>query len=245
MSGTIHKSQIDMRTPPTEDNHLVRLTDMREALDGLETQAVDVVLDVPFVGAYDPLTQTLTQTTAETVIIDDVTVAQDGRLLCTAQPDATQNGIYKLTTLGVTGTTVAVITRASDMNASASLVSGKIVPVTSGTVNAGTKWKLSPATKPAVLDGTNLIFSKVVADRKKVVELAFDLEGDGVQTTFTRNHNLDTWNVTHELIEAPPSGETVYAQFKRISANTVTVTFGEAPAVGEDHILIIRAEIEP
>jgi hypothetical protein len=217
---------------------------MQEYVAGLTKAPVRVVLDTPFAGAYNATALTLTQTTPAALIVDGVTLALNDRLLLVAQLDATQNGIYVVTDLGDGSTTPAVLTRASDMNTSADIVRGTIIPVTAGTVNANTLWKLTPASIPAVLDSTALNIVKDVVDLTKVVEMTFEIEGDDTTTVFQFNHNLDTLNVTHEIRDAT-TGDTVIAGFTRTSANAVSVTFGIAPETGEDFVLIIRAEVDP
>ena len=241
MAGIKTYAQTDMRVPPTEGNHIVRLSDMQEYVAGLTKSPVRVVLDTLFAGTYSA--GTLTQTAPTALEIDGVTVALGDRVLIAGQLDATQNGIYTMTTLG-DGSTAAVLTRAGDLNSSAEIVSGTIVPVTQGAINANTRWKLTPGSIPAVLDGTALNFAKEVVDLTKVVEMAFDIEGDDSTTVFAYNHNLDTLNVTHEIRDAA-TGETVIAQFTRTSGNAVSVTFGAAPETGENFVLIIRAEVDP
>ena len=243
MSGIRTYVQTDLRVPPTESNHVVRLSDMQEYVAGLTKDHVRVVMDTPFAGTYDATALTLTQTTPAVLVVDGVTLARNDRILLIEQLDATQNGIYVVTTLS-DGTTAAVLTRAADFNTSADIVSGTIVPVTAGTVNANTRWKLTPAAIPAVLDSTALNFEKDVVDLTKVVEMTFDIEGDDTTTVFPFNHNLDTRNVTHEIRDAA-TGETVIAGFMRTSTNAVSVTFGVAPETGEDFVLIIRAEVDP
>jgi len=237
-------TQTDLRVPPTEETHIVRLKDMREYIASMTTAAVDVVLTTPFNGTYDPGAMTLTQTTPEELVIDGVTVAPAARILLTAELDKTQNGIYELTTPGVTGTTDAVITRASDFDQSSDIVNGMIVPVSGGATNAGTRWKLTVGAVPFVLDSVTMEFAKDVVDFTKVVEKTFAVEGDAVTTDYPFQHDLGTLNVTHELYE-DATGETVIAGFKRINANNVQVGFGVPLGVGNDLTLVIRAEIDP
>jgi hypothetical protein len=243
MAGIRTYVQSDLRVAPTEGTHLVRLNDMIQYVAGLTKEAVRAVLTTPFVGTYNGTTMTLTQTTAAALIVDGVTLAVDDRVLLAGQLDLTQNGIYVLTTLG-DGTTAAVLTRAEDFNASADLVNGTIIPVSEGDDNANTRWKLTPATLPAVLDTTNLVFTKQATDVKRVVEMTFDIEGDDVETLYEFEHNLNSTNVTHEIYDSD-TGDTVVAQFRRVSPNDVEVEFGVPLGDGTDFTLVIRAEVDP
>ena len=244
MSGIRTYTQTDLRVPPTEANHLIRQRDMIEYVAGLTKQPVRVVLTNPFVGTYDSTALTLTQTTPAELIVDGVPLAEGDRILPVAQPDLTQNGIYVVTTLGVDDTTAAVITRAADFNKSTDIINGIIVPVSEGTNYANTRWKLTAATIPAVLDVTNLIFTEEIVDFTKVVEMAFAIVGDDTKTLFEFEHNLGSLNVTHEIRDND-TGETVVAQFRRTSINDVEVEFGVPLADGDVFTLIIRAEVDP
>jgi len=245
MSGIKTFMQSDLRVPPTEGNHLVRLSDMQMYVAGLTKAAVRAVLDTPFTGAYNAVALTLTAASvAASFTVDGVVLAIGDRLLLKAQIDATQNGIYVVTALSDGLASYTVLTRADDLNESADIVAGTIIPVTEGDINANTRWKLTPASIPAVLDATALTVTKEVTITTKVVEMAFDIVGDGTTVAFAFNHNLDTLNVTHEIREVT-TGETVIAHFKRTNGNSVTVTFADAPATGEDYALILRAEVEP
>ena len=244
MSGIKTFVQTDMRVVPSEPNHVVRLQDMMEYVAGLVKEAVRAVLTEPFVGTYSTTNKTLTQTTPEELVIDGVTVDVADRILLTGQIDQTQNGIYVVTTLGVTTTTAAVLTRAADFNTSAAIVPGLIIPVSEGDENAGTRWKLSVGSAPYILDSVNLIFTMEVTDFTKVVEVVFAIEGDASTTAYVVNHNLNTKYVTHELFE-DATGETVVAAFKRLSVNSIQVTTGVPLGIGNDLTLVVRAQVDP
>lgn len=83
---------------------------------------------------------TLTNAGVQTTFtVDGVmpTVAQ--RVLIKDQADQTQNGIYTVTNVG-SGATNWVLTRATDYDEPSEINPGDLVPVTDGTLNAGTSW---------------------------------------------------------------------------------------------------------
>jgi hypothetical protein len=244
MSGIKTYVQTNMQVAPTEQNHLVRLQDMIDYVSGITKQSVDVVLNTLFDATYNSTDLTLTQNVAEELIIEGITLAVNDRILIAGQLDQTQNGIYAVTTLGVTGTTAAVLTRASDFNTSADLVNGIIIPISLGNVNGNTRWKLTVGSLPAVLDSTNLEFSKETVDFTKVVEMTFPIVGDTTTVLYAFQHDLDSLNVTHELRD-DTTGETVVALFRRTSVNNCEVEFGVPLGVGTDLTLIIRAQVDP
>ena len=237
-------TQFDLRFPPTAETNIVRLKDMIEYVGAMTAAPSRVVMTDPFTATYDPTGMTLTQTTPEELEIDGVIVAQDDRILVAGQLDATQNGVYAVTTLGVTSGAAAVLTRTDDFDESAQFKQGMIFPVTDGDENANTRWKMTLGAIPFVLDGSTVSFEKDVVDFTRVVEMTFAIEGDDTTAEYNFSHNWDTMNVTHEIFE-DATGDTVMAGFRRINANTVQVRFGGPLGVGEDYTLVIRAEVEP
>lgn len=63
--------------------------------------------------------------------------------------------------------------------------------------------------------------------------------GDGTNTAYTVAHNLNTTDVVVQLFDVS-SGDTVYADVVRSSANEVEITFGAAPASNDIRVLIIE-----
>jgi hypothetical protein len=251
MAGIKYLSQVEMLVAPVTENNLVRLQDMIDYVQGMTKQPVRAVLTSPFVGTYNGTNLTLTQTIAAEVVVDGVTLALGDRVLLAGQTDRTQNGIYTITTLGEDETSSgagdgveAVLTRADDMAANVDLVNGVIVPVSEGDINAGSRWKLTVGTVPAILDVTNLDFAKEIVDFTKVIEMSFLLEGDDDETLYEIEHNLGTRNVSHEIRDNA-TGETVFATFRRMSINDVEVEFGVPAGTGNDYTLILKAQVTP
>ena len=83
---------------------------------------------------------------------DSVTPVATNRILVKDQVDATENGIFAVTTLGDAGTEF-VLTRVADYNVAAEVLTGTCVRVTEGTTNAGTGWQLN--TVGVVVMGTS------------------------------------------------------------------------------------------
>ena len=90
-------------------------------------------------------------------VVDGVTLAEDDRVLVTAQSTGTQNGLYIVSTVG-TGSNGTWI-RTSDGNETGEIEAGMIVMVTEGTVYADTQWKLI-TDNPIVIGTTALTFTQ-------------------------------------------------------------------------------------
>jgi len=99
----------------------------------------------------------ITLTGGAPAVVDGVTLAEDDRVLVTAQSTGSQNGLYIVATVGAgsDGTWV----RTSDGNETGEIEAGMIVMVTEGTVYADTQWKLI-TDNPIVIGTTALTFTQ-------------------------------------------------------------------------------------
>lgn len=71
---------------------------------------------------------------------DGVTLTVGQRFLMKDQSSTFQDGVWTLTTAANIGVLGALLTRATDSDSAADLNAGQIVPVSGGTVNAGSSW---------------------------------------------------------------------------------------------------------
>ncbi len=82
---------------------------------------------------------TFTITATGALSMDGQSPASGARVLLKDQSSTFQNGVWTVTTVGSVGVS-PVLTRATDFNTAASMNSGQIIPVATGTVNAGSSW---------------------------------------------------------------------------------------------------------
>jgi hypothetical protein len=235
--------QFELVTPPTAPGHLARLKDVIDYVARKVKNPVRVVETANIVGTYESTDKTITQTTAAEFVIDGITLALGDRVLVAGQTDKTQNGIYVVTTLGVTSGAAGVLTRSEDFDENADIVSNVRVPVSEGDDNKDSTWVLT-TDGTITLDSSNLVFAKDSAGAfAHIVQQVFTLVGDDSTSEFTFSHNWDTLDVTHELYDS--DGVTVFAQFTRTSVNDVKVTLGQPLATGDDLKLVVRGWVEP
>ena len=97
---------------------------------------------------------TLTAAAPGVLTIDGYTVLANDRVLVKNQTSAMQNGIYTLTTAG-TAAVPYVLTRATDFDKPADIVSGAVVPVQQGTVNRNERFAVTA--QGAITIGTTVI----------------------------------------------------------------------------------------
>lgn len=122
------------------------------------------------------VSNTLTANANGALTVDDVTVVPGDRILVKNEATGANNGIYALVQSGHAGQPWSM-TRATDADASAEVVSGMYTLVTGGTVNTNTRWTLTTA-DPITLNTTALTFALTAA-------LVFPLTSPTTQTTRT------------------------------------------------------------
>lgn len=191
-------SNIKLKANPTDNEHIVNKKYVDDLINGKIKEPVRVVLGTNFEGTYEGTGMTLTQTTASEVIIDGVAVELNDRILLIGQTDSTQNGIYEITTLGVTSGEQAVLTRAEDFNSSSDIKSNVRIPVSQGDANKDTSYILI-TDGVITLDTTSLEFTRFSAE-KGISKAVGSFIGDGAATTFTITHGLGTKEIAEPTI---------------------------------------------
>jgi hypothetical protein len=227
----LRRTQFELLSPAVSDNQPVRKKELDAALAGLQMDSAQVLLDSNFIGTYDPATMTLTAATGEPFIVDDITVVAGWRIGLKGQTDNTQNGVYVATEIyDGAGSPLTILTRASDFNEDGHLRNGKILPIIQGTDYAGQSVVLSfSSPAPWAIDTTGIIWTlDVPAD--EFSEHRFTIEPDGIMTSWTLNHGLNTRNVTVDIVDG--AGNDVGLNISRPSLTTVTVS--SAPYVFAD-----------
>lgn len=218
---------IALMATPTDEKHLVNKGYVDAAVNRKVKDAVVAVATTDIGATYDTTAKTLTQDTAAALVLDGVTLAANDRVLIAGQTDATQNGIYVITTLstaesaeGANDGVAAVLTRAADFDDTADIAMNVIVPVMQGAQNGDTNWQLTNDTK-ATLDTTPLSFAKFKGSEGANTFTA-TFTGDGTAKEFTISHGLNTESVAVTVVDAATK-EQCYFGIVIASANVVTI----------------------
>lgn len=200
-------TNIGLMATPTEAEHLVNKKYVDEVVNRKLKDPVVAVVTQDLNSTYDTTAKTLTQTTGATYITDGVTLAVGDRILVAGQTDATQNGIYIVTTLGAAESSEGagddisgVLTRSSDFDVSAKISPNVIIPVMQGTQNGDTNWQLVNDTA-VTLDTTALSFAKFKGSEGANVFTA-TIIGDGSAKEFPVTHGLNTEAVVVSVVDA-------------------------------------------
>jgi hypothetical protein len=244
MSGINYRSQINMLIPPTEESHIARIADVVDLIAQKVKNPVRAAQDANLPGDYlvaPDLTLTLHSTAVLTV--DGVVVEVGDRILLMGQTDATQNGIYVVTQQGDVDTVTPILTRAADFDESAKISEHVRVPVSQGVFYKDTAYSLA-TDDPIVLDTTSLSFVPATGPVTKISQKVFDIAGDAGTVDFAVTHSFGTRDVTVTVYDKTQYAD-VIVDVARNTANQITLKFGEAPAVGEDYRVIVRAETSP
>jgi hypothetical protein len=160
--------------------------------------------------------------------VDGVSLAVQDRILVTGQTTGSENGLYRVTTVG-TGSNGTWV-RAADADADGDITAGLTVMVTEGTTYADTSWKLT-TDDPITVGTTSLTFEQASAYAFGTVSangtnLVADSVGDTV-TVSQGNNMVITGNATSDTmtiaLSNDPSVTTVTASGNVTAAN-VTVS---------------------
>lgn len=211
-----------------QGNKIIGLADGVNPQDAVNRSQLDAAA-----AGLDPKGSVRVATTANialtgTQTIDGVAVVAGDRVLVKNQTTGSENGIYVVA--------AGAWTRATDADTSAEVNGGMYVFVEEGTANADTGWVLT-TNNPITLGTTALVFTKFTAAATGLSRFATNI-GDGAATSYTVTHNLGTLDVVVEVFENS-TGAQVFVDVVHATINTVTITFGAAPAANAYRVVVI------
>jgi hypothetical protein len=159
ISGTrnANGARITNAGTPINSNDVATKSYVDSQTTGLDVKAsVRAATTGNLASSYSGVGQTLTANSNGAISIDGESLALNDRVLVKDQTALTENGIYKVTTVG-DGSTPYVLTRSDDFNTSAEAGAGAFTYVEAGTSNSGKSFVQT--TRNVVLDTSDLVFS--------------------------------------------------------------------------------------
>ena len=141
------------------DDSLVNKSYVDAVANGLDVKAsVRVATTANLAATYDNGAGTLTASSNGAISVDGVTLTTNDRVLVKNQTTQTQNGFYKVTTVG-SGSAQFVLTRTPDADAASELTGGAFTFTEEGTTNADNGYVLTTNGTPT-LGTTNITFEQ-------------------------------------------------------------------------------------
>lgn len=105
--------------------------------------------------------KTLTADANGALTVDGIAVAADDRVLVKSESTGADNGVYDVTQPGTAGTPY-ILTRATDFDEDVEVFGALLVPVSEGSANQDSVWKLT-TNDPITVDTTSLSFTELGA----------------------------------------------------------------------------------
>ena len=222
--GTVEVPQAKTNT------EAVNLGQVKDLVNRYNKEPVRVATTGDLAGSY--AAGVLTLGTPITTL-DGITLADGDAILVKDQSDKTQNGIY------VVDATGSILTRRDDFAEGKTILNNTFVNVMEGTANGDTRWTLC-SDGVITVNSSNITFVKDIDTASSSIKVAKgSITGDDVTTAFNVAHNFNLTDANAYILMIKDStGNTVYADDVPTTsneANSITVTFSAAPAMGETY----------
>jgi len=195
---------------------------------GLTKPRAHQLQDIDYKQTARALTDTnITLSGGAPATVDGVSLSLHDRVLVTGQTDASENGIYYVTTVGAGSN--GTWARSLDANETGELNGGTIIMVTEGTNHADTQWKLT-TDDPITIGSTNLNFALNSSAAYGVIavagqsSIAANSVGDTL-TVATGNNIVVTTNAGTETLTIAVS-DTITATGNITGGNITTAGIG-------------------
>lgn len=210
------------------DKEVVNLGQVKDLVNRYNKEPVRVATVGELTGNYTSNTLTLD---SPLTTLDGITLSENDAVLVKDQSDKSQNGIY---TIDATG---SILTRREDFSEGKIILNNTFVNAMEGDINGDTRWTIV-SDGVLTVGSSSITFVKDIDTTSSSIKIAKgSITGDDVTTSFniSHNHNLSDPNAYILLIK-DTNGNTVYCNNAPTSlneANSITVTFSDAPATGE------------
>lgn len=208
----------------------VNLGQVKDLVNRYNKEPVRVTTTADLAGSYAAGVLTLD---SPLTTLDGITLADGDAILVKDQSDKTQNGIYVVDATGNT------LTRREDFAEGKTILNNTFVNVMEGTANGDTRWTIV-SDGVITVNSSNITFVKDIDTASSSIKVAKgSITGDDSTVAFNIAHNLNLTDANaYILLIKDSAGNTVYADDVPTTsneANSITVTFSVAPAMGETY----------
>ena len=226
------------KNTPATGNRLISVSELEDAVKGVFKSPCRAVSVTDIAGTYSTENMTLTVTEpGENWAVDSITMEVGDRVLLVGQTEATQNGVYDVTTLEGS----VVLTRANDFDSSSKIYDGAKVWVGQGGVYSDTSWTVT-TNSPFELDTTDITFKLDSSDSSPaVISKTGTLTATGTTGEYTFTHNLNDPFPIVQLYNLQTSAVEL-ADVELTSNNVVTIRFAVAPADTDTYKVIVHGQ---
>ena len=210
----------------TRLDQAITLQDAIDIRDENTKLPVRVLAAANQVGAYNPATQTFTYDEDGALEIDGRLLAAGNRLALKGQSTPSQNGVFVVADVG-SGSTPAVIKRASDFNVSSEVRPGVRINIDDGDTFKNTTWRIADF-GAITLDTSPIVFEKVIPARFLTpAEAIFD--GDNATATFNLEHGLGNHNAVVLSVRNTVTRANVVVDWDNVDDDTIALYFEVPP----------------
>jgi hypothetical protein len=161
---------------------------------------------------------TLTGASVGALSLDSGSPSVNDRVLVKNQSDQTQNGIYKVTAAG-SGIAVFVMTRTTDFDEPAEIMTGDGIFVTAGTTQSSTTWAYTGIDSPTI--GTNnLTFVQIAGQGSFSAGNGISISGTTISQDFTFGGTYSGANIFSNITLSTTTSATTTTLFATTASST-------------------------
>lgn len=215
---------------PSADSDMARLQDVREPNRKKAVRLTTAAALPACTASGSGVGKTLTASAVGILTVDGVASVLGDRILVKDQAAGADNGIYDVTTAGTAGVAF-VLTRATDADTNAKMVSGTSVFTSEGTAYDNKGFSLI-TDAPIVLDTTSLVFSQTSGAGQITAGAGLTKTADTIDVVATTNGGI-TVNANDIEVKADTTGGANLAKAIDKNANGVAIKVDDSTIEGD------------
>ncbi len=206
----------------------------KEAVKYVTTTALPTVT---YANGSSGVGATLTGVALAAISIDSASPSVGDRLLVKNQVAQEQNGIYTVTATG-SGIAVFVLTRATDFDQAADIMTGDTIFVTAGTTQSATTWAYTGIDSPT-MGTTAITFVQVAGQGSFTAGNGISISGTTISQDFTFGGTYSGANIFNNITRSTTTAATTTSLFATTASSTNL--FSSLAAIGGSAFNVISS----